>query len=197
MVTLRRCQSGSRGTPQTLVGVVSPLQCWAHRCVYFMKCATHTAQLKYMEFSTPTQTEWLKQQKFIFSQLCRLEVQDEGVRGLVSPEASLLGLQTATFSLCPHTAFLLDVHNPECLSVYPNCLFFPGGSAGKESACNAGDPGSIPESGRSLGEGNGNPLQYSCLGNPMDRGDYSPWDCRVRHDLATKQLNIPNWIDSF
>ena len=40
----------------------------------------------------------------------------------------------------------------------------------KESACNAGDPGSIPGSGRSPGEGNGNPLQYSCLENPMDRG---------------------------
>ena len=50
---------------------------------------------------------------------------------------------------------------------------FPGGSGGKESACNAGDPenlGSIPESGRHPGEENGNPLQYSCLGNPMDRG---------------------------
>ena len=47
---------------------------------------------------------------------------------------------------------------------------FPGGSEGKASACNAGDPGSIPGSGRSLGEGNGNPLQYSCLENPMDGG---------------------------
>ena len=46
---------------------------------------------------------------------------------------------------------------------------FPGGSVGKESACIAGDFGSIPGSGRSLGEGNGNPLQYSCLENPMDR----------------------------
>ena len=49
-------------------------------------------------------------------------------------------------------------------------LDFPGGSDGKASAYNAGDPGSIPGSGRSPGEGNGNPLQYSCLGNPMDRG---------------------------
>ena len=46
---------------------------------------------------------------------------------------------------------------------------FPGGSDSKESACNAGDLGLIPESGRSSGEGNGNPLQYSCLENPMDR----------------------------
>ena len=46
---------------------------------------------------------------------------------------------------------------------------FPGGSDGEESACNAGDLCSIPGSGRSSGEGNGNPFQ-SCLGNPMDRG---------------------------
>ena len=46
----------------------------------------------------------------------------------------------------------------------------PSGSDGKVSAYNAEDPGSIPGLGRSPGEGNGNPLQYSCLGNPMDRG---------------------------
>ena len=47
---------------------------------------------------------------------------------------------------------------------------FPGGSDGKASAYNTGDPGSIPGSGRSPGERNGNPLQYSCLENPMDGG---------------------------
>ena len=46
---------------------------------------------------------------------------------------------------------------------------FPGGSDGKASACNVGDPGSIPGSGRFPGEGNGNPLQCSCLENSMDR----------------------------
>ena len=46
----------------------------------------------------------------------------------------------------------------------------PGGSDDKESACNAGDPGSSPGLGRSPGERNGNPLQYSCLDNPMDQG---------------------------
>ena len=61
---------------------------------------------------------------------------------------------------------------------------FPGGSDGKESACNAGDLGLIPGLGRSPGEGNGNPLQYSCLGNLMDRG---AWRATVhgvtkRHD---------------
>ena len=47
---------------------------------------------------------------------------------------------------------------------------FPGGLEGKVSVCNAGDPGLISGSGRSPGEGNGNPLQYSCLENPMDGG---------------------------
>ena len=54
------------------------------------------------------------------------------------------------------------------------------GSDGKESACNAGDLGSIPEKGRSLGEGNGYPLQYSCLENSMDRG---VWQATV-HGVA-------------
>ena len=47
---------------------------------------------------------------------------------------------------------------------------FPSGSDGKDSACNSGDPGSVPRLGRSSGEGNGNPLQYFCLENPKDRG---------------------------
>ena len=51
-------------------------------------------------------------------------------------------------------------------------LGFPGGSGSKASACNAGDLGSIPELGRSPGEGNGYPPQYSCLENPMDRGNW-------------------------
>ena len=67
--------------------------------------------------------------------------------------------------------------------------FFPGGSDGKASACNAGDLGSIPGLGRSPGEGNGSPLQYPCLENLMDRG---AWQAtvhgveRVGHDLLTE-----------
>ena len=64
---------------------------------------------------------------------------------------------------------------------------FPGGLAGKESACNAGDPGSIPRSGRCPGEGHGNTLQYSCLENPQGQrslAGYSPWGCR---ELDTTQ----------
>ena len=58
------------------------------------------------------------------------------------------------------------------LSVFYFYLDFPGGSDGKASAYNVGDLGSIPGSGRSPGEGNGNPLQDSCLENPMDRGTW-------------------------
>ena len=59
---------------------------------------------------------------------------------------------------------------------------FPGGSAGKESTCKAGaarDTGSIPGWGRSLGGGNGNPLQYSCLENSMERGVSRAPDCDI------------------
>ena len=59
---------------------------------------------------------------------------------------------------------------------------FLGGSDGKEPACNSVDPGSIPGSGRSPGEGNGNPLQYSCLKNSMDRGD---WQATVHGDVKS------------
>ena len=63
---------------------------------------------------------------------------------------------------------------------------FPGSSDGKESACNGGHPGSIPGLGRSLGEGNGNLLQYSCLENPTDRG---AWQATVHG--VTKS---PTWL---
>ena len=63
---------------------------------------------------------------------------------------------------------------------------FPGGSDGKEPACNAGDPGSVPGLGKSPGEGNGNPLQYSYLENPMDRGVWQAivGSLRVGHDWS-------------
>ena len=66
---------------------------------------------------------------------------------------------------------------------------FPHSSVGKESACNAGGPGLSPRLGRSSAEGNGNPLQYSCLENLMDRGAWQTMVhgvARVGHDLATK-----------
>ena len=65
---------------------------------------------------------------------------------------------------------------------------FPGGSDGKESVCNAGDMGSIPGSGRSPKEGHGNPLQYSCLENSMDKG---AWQATV-HGLVKSQTRLSN-----
>ena len=67
----------------------------------------------------------------------------------------------------------------------------PGGSEVKASACNAGDLGSIPWSGRSPGEGNGNPLQYSCLENPMDGGAWwaiVPWVAKSQTRLSNFTL---------
>ena len=66
---------------------------------------------------------------------------------------------------------------------------FPGGSDGKASAYNAGDPGSIPGSGRSPGEGHGNPLQCSCLENPVDGG---AWWATV-HGVAKNQTRLSNF----
>ena len=65
---------------------------------------------------------------------------------------------------------------------------FSCGSAGKESAWNVGDLGLIPGSGRLLGEGNGNPLQYSCLENPMDIG---AWRATV-HGVANSRTQLSN-----
>ena len=68
-------------------------------------------------------------------------------------------------------------------------LGFPGGSDGKESACNAGDPGSIPGLGRSPGEGHNNPFQYSCLENSMDR--------RAFHAIVHAVTNSPTRLSDF
>ena len=69
----------------------------------------------------------------------------------------------------------------------------PGGSDGTESTCNVGDLGSIPELGRSPGRGHGNPLQYSCLENSMDRGAWwatkSPW--------GHKELDTTAWLSTY
>ena len=70
---------------------------------------------------------------------------------------------------------------------------FPGGSDSKASACNAGDPGSIPGSGRSHEEGNGTPLQYSCLENPMDGG---AWWATV-HGVGKSQTRLSDFTFTF
>ena len=73
----------------------------------------------------------------------------------------------------------------DCILVFKG---FPGAAEVKASACNVGDLGSIPGSGRSPGEGNGNPLQYSCLENPMDGGAW--WATDRKESDTTEQLHF-------
>ena len=83
------------------------------------------------------------------------------------------GLQTEEIG-CKCQAFFISLLRSSIVS-------FPGGSDGKASAYNVGDPGSIPGLGRSPGERNGNPLQYSCLENLHGQRNlvsYSPWGCK-------------------
>ena len=87
---------------------------------------------------------------------------------------------------------LSDYHSLTlCILTYTNGAYwgFPGGSDGKESTCSAGDPGLIPGSGRSPGEGNGSPLQCSYPGNSMDRG---AWWATV-HGVAKSWTRLSNF----
>ena len=92
----------------------------------------------------------------------------------------------------------IDSENTLTNSITQNQLH--GSSVGKKSACSAGDLGSIPGSGRSPGKGNGNPFQYSCLEDPMDRGAWQATVhgvARVIHNLTTKpppKVNIVVYI---
>ena len=85
-------------------------------------------------------------------------------------------------------------------SFFPCNTVFSSGSAGKEPACSAGDSGdvgSIPESGRSPGEGNSNPLQYTCLENPHGQGSvvgYSPWGDHKESDRAEWLTLSLSWL---
>ena len=83
-------------------------------------------------------------------------------------------------------------HCFHCFPIYG----FPGGSEGKASACKVGDLGSIPGLGRSPGEGNGNPLQYSCLENPLDRGAWRATVQRVpkRHTHFHHSTELPSLV---
>ena len=79
-------------------------------------------------------------------------------------------------------------------TIHPSILGdFPGGSDNKASAYNEGDPGSNPGSGRSPGEGGGNPLQYSCLENPMDR---EAWWATV-HRIAESRTQLSDYTFTF
>ena len=93
------------------------------------------------------------------------------------------------FALCSQCYQLVWENNNFSSSAYWG---FPGGSEGKASAYNAGDPGSIPGWGRSPGEGNGNPLQYSCLENPLDGEAW--WT--IVHGVAKGQYTTDEYVQS-
>ena len=106
-------------------------------------------------------------------------------------------------TICPYVYQTSVLFKGLCLFIYiriDSCLGIrinPHSSVGKESACNVGDLGLIPGYGRSPGEGNGNPFQYSCLENPMDRGAWRATVHRIArtgHNLATKPPPPSNGI---
>ena len=88
--------------------------------------------------------------------------------------------------MCVYIYVCVYTHTHTHTHTYTWYSSFPCGSDGKESACNVGDPGSIPGSRRLPGEGNGNPLQYFCLENPMNGETWQTTvfegSQRVRHD---------------
>ena len=103
---------------------------------------------------------------------------------------------------------VLLVYIPEQYKVFVQATGFPGGTVVKNPPANegdAGDPSSSPGSGRSPGGGNSNPLQYSCLENPMDRGawqaDYSPWDRKesdiTKHTIMCAQSGYSPVLTTF
>ena len=107
-----------------------------------------------------------------------------GINTTAAPQATVIITSIITLIILTCNKLLLCIGNcPQCF-LRVKSLFsqqpqdrgtinlLPGGSGGKESACNEGDLGSVSGLGRSPGEGHGNPLQYSCLENPMDRGTW-------------------------
>ena len=119
------------------------------------------------------------------------------VNKLTSPASP--ALQTDSLPLEPpgkpvNPKLLIYYHSPKqhfqfARTICYHLTMFPGGSEVKASACNVGDLSSIPGSGRSLGEGNGNPLQYSCLENPLDRGAW----CAAVHGVAKSRTRLSDF----
>ena len=105
-------------------------------------------------------------------------------RGLPHPgiEPESLALQADSLPTEPPGKPYISIDLNICIYVYIN-IGFPSDSVGKETTCNAGDSGSISGCRRSPGEGNGSPLEYSCLENPMDRG---AWQVTV-HGVSKSQ----------
>ena len=120
-----------------------------------------------------------------------------GIRGSITR----LNIFDVVFSLCQGVGGLSIHHllasSPVITCLYPHLLGFPGGTVVKNPSANAGDArdrGSIPGMGRSLGGGNGNPVHYSCLENPTDRGAWRATALGVAESDTTEQLTAHTTI---
>ena len=128
------------------------------------------------------------------------DLPDPGIKPTSLTSPALAGKFFTTITTCEtflqkwgrNKAFLRQTKVREFVTSRP-LLGFPGGDSGKESACNAGISGSIPGWGRPPGEGKGNPLQCSCLGNPIDRG---AWQATV-HGVAKSLTWLSTHVLSF
>ena len=160
-----------------------------------LHAAVHGVRKSWRWLRDRTELNWkcydeeIKQRKAIESVESVLEHPKTSIRFYDSPEGlkGLRKLLQLLFIICKECKLKLS-EKKRC-NPGAGGWGFPHSSVGKESACSAGDLGSIPGMGRSPGEGNGSPLQYSCLENPMDRGAWQATIhgvARVRHDLATK-----------
>ena len=111
-----------------------------------------------------------------------------------SPRLARAALKTTAAGFNPRAHYQNYAASTAKLRYLSPCiglLGFPGGAAVKSLPASAGDTGSIPGSGRSPGEGSGSPLQYSCLGNPMDRG---AWPAAVHR--VTRELFTTEWLNN-
>ena len=136
---------------------------------------------KWRDLGVTVSVSWTGRRSFW--KLALLVLQTPDPAGSVSSRLVAYDVNQTDLSSCPPC--LSSPQPPLFMIFYTRQLGFPGGSAGKESACTAGDLGSIPGSGISPGGRNGNPVQYSCLENPVDRG---AWQAAV-HGAARVEHN--------
>ena len=155
-------------------------------CYPFFLLPSVFPSIRVFSNKSPVHIRWPKYWSFSFSISTSYKYS-----GLISFRIDwfhLLAVQGTLWSLLQHYSLKASIlRHSACF------MGFPCGSDGKASARNVGDPGSIPGSGRSPGEGNGSPLQYSCLENPMDGG---AWWATV-HGVTKRRTRLSSFTFTF